>query len=182
MIPPARHRWFRFRLHTLLIVVALVAVPLAWVAMERRVSWREQDIARQLRDLGIRGVELGGPYDSWELGLKGKGQTWWRNLAGRILGQRIVAIKGFPSDYTNLAQARLFFARGARVVGFSSLCPGSCTEPGTIKLPEAVKITPAVRLDELYTVAFLSVTRKVLFQVVQVIEHFFRSSFLAGRG
>src|SRR4051794_36700558 len=98
---PTRHRWLRFRLRAMLIVVALLAIPLAWVANERRTSSREQEVARQLRDLGIR-VELGGVFDSWEIGL-GDEQSWWRLQARRILGQRIVSIRGFPSDFTDLA-------------------------------------------------------------------------------
>lgn len=99
---PRRNRWLRFRLTTMLVVVALLAIPIAWLAREWRASIREQNLARQLSERGYQGIQLGGPYDSWDLGLMRGGQTWWRNLAGEVLGVRIVAIRGTPSDATDL--------------------------------------------------------------------------------
>ena len=40
-----QRRWYRFRLRTLLILVAVVAVPLAWVAKERR-GWPRSGVSR----------------------------------------------------------------------------------------------------------------------------------------
>lgn len=50
---PPRRRWFRFRLRTLLIVLAVTAVPLAWVANERRQSWYEAQIAEYVGKIPI---------------------------------------------------------------------------------------------------------------------------------
>ena len=78
---PPRRRWFRFRLRTLLIVVAVVAIPLAWIAKERRQSQHEQQIAAQLREQGFTFLACGGPYDSALLYDQRKPQGWWRDLA-----------------------------------------------------------------------------------------------------
>ena len=62
-----RRRWFRFSLRTLLILVAVAAIPMAWVAHERRQSEKERLVAEQLLKQGSKEVTFGGPYDSWEL-------------------------------------------------------------------------------------------------------------------
>lgn len=60
-------RWFRFRLRTLLLLIAIVAAPLAWIAKERGQSQRELQLATELEEEGFREVLLGGPYDTWDL-------------------------------------------------------------------------------------------------------------------
>jgi hypothetical protein len=118
---PLRRRWFRFRLRTLIIVVAAVAVPLAWVAKERRQSWHEQQLAEQLRQQGFELVLLGGPYDSWQFASQDQSQGWWRELAREILGERIWFIWIPPSDLhdleslTGLTNLMVLNIRGAPV-------------------------------------------------------------------
>ena len=89
MLPSSSQTWLRYRLRTLLILVAVLAIPLAWVAKERRQSVREMQIADQLRDQGIRDIEIAGPYD-WNM--NGKPGAWRRNLASRVFGKRILSI------------------------------------------------------------------------------------------
>ena len=85
---PTRRR-FRFSLRTLLVLVVILAIPLGWIAKERRQSQREQEIAEQLRNQGNHSVVLGGPYDKLHLA---DTQGWWRNLARTVLGARIEVI------------------------------------------------------------------------------------------
>jgi Leucine-rich repeat (LRR) protein len=96
-----RRRWFRFRLRTLLVAVAILAVPIAWVAKERRQSKYELQIAEQLRERGFTGITLGGPYDSWELRGQDKPQGIWRNLARLALGDRVVSVGKPPPDFND---------------------------------------------------------------------------------
>jgi hypothetical protein len=87
-----RPRWFRFSLRMMLALVVVIAIPLAWVAKERRQSKYEQQVAEQLRDQGFKKITLGGPYDSWELGFSNNPQGRWRDLARQILGERIFRV------------------------------------------------------------------------------------------
>ena len=98
-IKPKR-RWFRFSLRTLLILIAVVAGPLAWVAKERHQSQREQEIADQLRKLGFE-VRFKGPYDS---GFRpgGPPQSGWRNIARQVIGERIVFLQSSSHDFEDL--------------------------------------------------------------------------------
>jgi hypothetical protein len=101
---PSRRRWFQFGLRTLLILVAVVAVLLGWITNERRQSRHEQEIAEQLRHGdGWLMVTLGVPYDPMKLPIRHRFSTtshvqehpkvWWRALAARIFGKRILAIE-----------------------------------------------------------------------------------------
>lgn len=87
-----RRRWFRFRLGTLLVIVAISAIPLAWIAKERRQSQFEQQLGPRLRGLGFDEVVFAGPFDSVVLLDGDKPQGWWQDLARRTLGERIIAI------------------------------------------------------------------------------------------
>jgi hypothetical protein len=98
--PPRR---FRFSLRTMLALVIVVAIPLAWIAKERQRSASEQQLAERLRAEGFREVTLGGAYDSFELNFSRQPQGRWRNLARRVLGERIVTISGPPRDYADLS-------------------------------------------------------------------------------
>jgi hypothetical protein len=98
---PQRRR-FQFGLRTLLAVVIVVAIPLAWIAKERRRSAYEEQIAKQLRNLGSREVTLAGPYDSEELHKYGKLQGGWRKLAQHVLGNRILRIWEPPAKFADL--------------------------------------------------------------------------------
>jgi hypothetical protein len=101
MPTPTRRRWFSFRLRTLLIVVALVAIPLAWIAKERRQSGYELQVAEKLHSLGISDVEIGGAYD-WSR--KYEPRASWRFITRYLLGDRILAIEsdGDTSGLTSL--------------------------------------------------------------------------------
>ncbi|HEY2841914.1 MAG TPA: leucine-rich repeat domain-containing protein [Pirellulales bacterium] len=91
-----RSRRFRFSLRTLLAVVIVVAIPVAWIAKERRQSAHEEQVAEQLLQYGFVYAELSGPYDSLELSRKATPQGWWRDLAREIMGERILEIAGPP--------------------------------------------------------------------------------------
>ena len=92
-------RWFSFCLPTLLLFVVIVAIPLAWVAKERRQSFREHQIADELCGQGFPSILFGGPYDSWSGPWQPQHpQVWWRQLATKVLGERIVVINVLPSE------------------------------------------------------------------------------------
>jgi hypothetical protein len=99
-IPPHR-RWFQFRLRTLLILVAVVALPLAWIAKERRRSHFELKIVEPLLKSGRGEIRLGGPYDTVDLPPDAQGR--WRDLARRVLGERINLAGPLAPDFQNLA-------------------------------------------------------------------------------
>jgi len=89
MAGPFQRRWFRFSLRSLLILVIVIAIPLAWIAKERRQSQRELNIAAELLPLTFDDVEIGGPYDSVRLRTRGKPQGWGRNALRQLLGERV---------------------------------------------------------------------------------------------
>ncbi|MBI2823670.1 MAG: hypothetical protein HYX69_03140 [Planctomycetia bacterium] len=84
-----RRRWFRYSLRTLLALVLVVAIPLAWVAKERNQSRHELQTAKELESRGVTRIDFGGPYDPYG---KAQPHAWWRNVARRVLGERIFAI------------------------------------------------------------------------------------------
>jgi len=87
-IPP--RRWFRFRLRTLLIAIAVLAVPLAWLAKEWRQTEYERQFAESLEKQGWRCI-CGGPYDIDQHDFENR-QDRWRVLAQRVLGERILDV------------------------------------------------------------------------------------------
>jgi hypothetical protein len=96
-----RRRWYQFSLRTMLIVLAVVAAPAAWVAKERRQSKYEEQIAEKLLSLGAFDATLGGPYDLDDLHRRNKPQGRWSNLAQRALGNRILSIGVKPLAFTD---------------------------------------------------------------------------------
>jgi Leucine-rich repeat (LRR) protein len=98
-----RRSWFCFRLRTLLIGVALVAIPLAWIAKERRQSRYEVQLADHLREGEYNSFTLGGPYDSMVLAAEDKPQGWWRDVARQAMGQRVLTLRHeFDDEFTDL--------------------------------------------------------------------------------
>jgi hypothetical protein len=98
---PLCRRWFRFRLRTLLILVAIPALPLAWIAKERGQSRHEAQVAEQLRrhyDV----VMLAGPYDSWHVMARKTPQGAWKDLAHRVIGERIIHIAMPSRDFDDI--------------------------------------------------------------------------------
>src|SRR5882757_9911109 len=94
-MPTPPRRRFHFRLRTLLIVVAVVAIPLAWIAKERRQSAFEQKLADGwLKEQGFGQIIVHGPYDALEWGQNDEPQTWAHGAARQILGDRILALGG----------------------------------------------------------------------------------------
>jgi hypothetical protein len=103
-VPSTRRRWFQFRLRTILVAIAVMAVPLTWIGSERRQSEYERQIAEQLRKQGFETIMLAGPYDSWALELMDKSppQGWWRDFARLLLGERILLAYDPPPDFSDL--------------------------------------------------------------------------------
>jgi hypothetical protein len=99
MPTPPRRRWFRFRLRTLFIVVAVIAIPLAWIAKERGISRRENQLVEQNDEIRYT---LGGPFDSWDRHATKQPQGWWRDLARRLVGTRILFLWASPNDLKDL--------------------------------------------------------------------------------
>jgi hypothetical protein len=95
-------KWFRFRLRTLMALVTVLALVMAWIANERHQSAFELQFAEQLFNQGFSHTAFGGPYDSNELRSLGKPQTWWRTLAQRVLGERIIFSGDPAADFKNL--------------------------------------------------------------------------------
>jgi hypothetical protein len=158
---PSHNRLLRFRLRTMLLGVALLALPLAWLGHEWRASLREQDLARRLSLLGFQGIQLGGPYDSWDLGLMPGGQSWWRELAGEVLGPRIVAIRGVPGDLTDLTpladltNLQLLWCRDSQVQDLTPLARLSRLECLYLHHLPVRDITPLAGLKNLRSVWIL---------------------------
>jgi Leucine-rich repeat (LRR) protein len=107
MTPELTHsrRWLRFRLWTLLIVVAVIAIPLAWIAKERRQAGHERQVASELQKLGYQ-ITFGGVNDSKELRDNGEPQGWRSDLIRRALGGRVLCVLSDDTvrdDLTRLA-------------------------------------------------------------------------------
>ncbi|HEY2838599.1 MAG TPA: hypothetical protein VGJ26_05605, partial [Pirellulales bacterium] len=86
-------RWFRFRLRTLLAFIALVAIPLAWIANERLKSAYEKQVANDLQEEGSAFIDLEGPFDLTPTDQNAPPQSWWRDTARKVLGERVVQIR-----------------------------------------------------------------------------------------
>jgi Leucine-rich repeat (LRR) protein len=85
----------------MLLVVAVIAVPLAWIAKERRQSQHEQQLADELRKHGFDEIWLGSRYNLWDYD-QNKPQSKWRQLAGQVLGERVMGVFGNKSDLDDL--------------------------------------------------------------------------------
>ncbi|HEY2838609.1 MAG TPA: hypothetical protein VGJ26_05655 [Pirellulales bacterium] len=122
-----RRRWFQFRLRTLLVLIAVVALPLAWIARERRQSRYEAEVAETLQRRDFLDVALAGPYDSLERAARDEPQGWRRDLARRVFGERIVVVwiaNETFDDLTPLARLtslKRFNVHGAPVVDLAPL-------------------------------------------------------------
>jgi hypothetical protein len=84
--PPKRNRrWFQFSLRSLMIVVAVVAVPCAWLGHKIEQKRRQRDAIEAIRRIGGR-VEFGYQLDSNGAQLAGDrqppGALWLRKLLG----------------------------------------------------------------------------------------------------
>lgn len=97
-----RRPWFSlsFGLRTLFVLVTVLALPGAWVAMERRQSAREVQIAKNLREAGWE-LELGGPFDSYPPFGPVESQGSWRSLSRQLLGQRVYKARAPQPNSTN---------------------------------------------------------------------------------
>lgn len=89
-------RRFQFRLRTLLILVTLCALPLAWVAQQRELRRDEQAATAWVLDRKgevydqWNPILLGGSLDDeWNLFYDDPGENWWRDLQARWLGPRV---------------------------------------------------------------------------------------------
>jgi hypothetical protein len=79
-------RWFAFRLRTLLVVVAVLSAPLAWVVHEYKVV--------RLREMLICSLEASNPLPEVRLGHPDS-ISWMRRMMGDVAVERIA----FPSDF-----------------------------------------------------------------------------------
>jgi hypothetical protein len=85
-VPPKRkRRWFQFSLRSLLIAVAVVAVPCAWLGHKIEQKRRQRDAVEAIRRLGGR-VKFGDQIDFDGVPLAGDrrppGPLWFRELLG----------------------------------------------------------------------------------------------------
>jgi hypothetical protein len=69
---------FQFRLRTLMIVIALLAIPMAWVGWQVRIVEHRKAIKEMLRqrNLGLGGLPNFVPLDEWPT------LPWYRELLG----------------------------------------------------------------------------------------------------
>jgi len=87
---PQPRRWFHFSLRTLLLLALLIALPLGWVAKERRQSTFEAELAVRLERAGwqfTRGSILDSTRD---FHTHPRQISWQHALAIRLFGERII--------------------------------------------------------------------------------------------
>ena len=100
-----RRRRFRFSLRTLLVLMIVLAIPLGWIAKERRQSAREHETAESIKD-AFEVSFYCGPFDSLELREQGKPQGFWPDLAKHLLGERIPWISSIRPELSNIEPLR----------------------------------------------------------------------------
>lgn len=84
-----------------MIFITVVAVLLAWIGNARRQSKLELQVAEELQRSDFVSVVIAGPYDSWEeVGFDGP-QGWWRDLARRVLGERVLIVRIGKHDFND---------------------------------------------------------------------------------
>jgi hypothetical protein len=96
-----RRRWFRFSLRTLLALITVVAVPVAWLAGQLRAAQRETEIADQLRTLGFQ-FEIGYPSDSWRSVSQGLPTDRVRAIARHTFGEKVLIVLNPPANFNSL--------------------------------------------------------------------------------
>lgn len=85
-------RWVRIKLRHLFVLLSLCGLFFAWVGKERRQSQLEQEIAGTLDGPVIKKVEFVGPFDLLAANDTNSRQTWWRENARRLLGERVFSV------------------------------------------------------------------------------------------
>jgi len=104
-IRPWRRRWLTYSLRSLFVLVTVMAFGLAWVAHERRQSQREAQIADELRALGAT-VEFARLFDvpnDAKSTDSPEEQSWWRTALGELLGPRVVSVREYRGELTDLS-------------------------------------------------------------------------------
>ena len=102
MTTQPRHRWFSFSLRSLLVLVVVLAVPLGWVAKERRQSDWELSFIAELRKDSFRGATIQGPYATWEMWMTEEPWPWWNHRVTQLLGKRILLADHPHPGFTDL--------------------------------------------------------------------------------
>jgi hypothetical protein len=77
-----RRRWFRFRLRTLLIVVTMLSLPLAWVGWELQKVRQERPVIASIEEQGGE-VYFYSIFDE---------QSWWEKTKERCFGKRAMTV------------------------------------------------------------------------------------------
>ena len=109
-----RRRWFSFSLRSLFVLVTLAAIPVGWVAYERRQSQHEMQIAEELKGIGAGVVvDVGGLFDLPDPTnpmQPAKTSSWWREALSALCGPRIrtldVSTYRLFSDLSPLAKLK----------------------------------------------------------------------------
>jgi len=95
---PTRRRRPTFAIRTLLAMVAVSSLAMAWVAREQSVARSEANIAEVLRANGFH-VTFAGAFDDPQK--RSVDQPWWRGLLSMIAGPRAVAVANFNDEPLN---------------------------------------------------------------------------------
>jgi hypothetical protein len=99
-----RRRWFprSFGMRTLLVLIIVLALPLGWIAKERRQSAYELDLAEQLRKQSFSDIQFAGPYDTKDLSGKNPPPVWWHKSARQLLGERVFLLGSARAELNDL--------------------------------------------------------------------------------
>lgn len=100
MTTPTRRRWFRFSLRTFFVIVALLAVPIAWVAKEAARVRERTAVAQWMSDHSTFSKDgtptpPGAYMRGWHF--DGYPPNWWNNVLGEWQG---VAAVWYPTTAT----------------------------------------------------------------------------------